>query len=143
MDVTLGTWVVAVTGFLLIGLLGLLQLVAMVRPRAPWTIRTVYGGDPDTTDPKAYFAFNQGFAQADVLLWAPLQVLGSVGMLLGQTWGFALALAASVPYVYSAFPLFVWDRDMGFRRRYWVITWGMWPAFGIVQGTYALVRLLN
>lgn len=146
MDVTLATQIVAVAGLFLIGLLGSLQLAAMLRPRAPWTIKTVYGGDPDTTDPKAYFAFNQGFAQADVLVWAPLQIIGSVGMLLGQPWGFALALAASVPYVYTAIPMFVWDRDMGFRKsgfNYWVVVWGMWPAFGIVQGTYTLARLVS
>jgi hypothetical protein len=32
---------------------------------------------------------------------------------------------------------FVWDRDLGFRENtlsYWLITWGMWPVFGIVEG---------
>ena len=142
MDVTIVTWVVAITGLVLIGLLGLLQLAALVRPRTPWTVKTVYGGDPGATDPTAYFAFNQGLAWADVLLWVPLQVAAAVGMLLGQEWGFLLAIAASVPYVYSAIPLFIWDRDLGFRGNYWVITWGMWPAFGVAQGLYALARLV-
>ena len=146
MEVTLATWVVAIAGLVLIGLLGSLQLIAALRPRAAWTIKTVYGGDPDSTDPTAYFAFNQGFAWADVLVWAPLQVAGSVGMLLSQEWGFLLALAASVPYVYTAIPMFVWDRDLGFRGTgfdYWVVVWGMWPIFGAVQGVYAMVRLLG
>jgi hypothetical protein len=146
MDVTIATWAVAITGLVLIGLLGALQLAAVVRPRAAWTVRTVYGGDPDATDPTAYFAFNQGLAWADVLLWVPLQVAGSIGMLLGQEWGFLLALAASAPYVYTAIPIFVWDRDLGFRGSgfsYWVVIWGMWPAFGIVQGVYLFARLLG
>jgi hypothetical protein len=146
MEVTLGTWVVAVAGLVLIGLLSTLQLAAIVRPRARWTVSNVYGGTPDSTDASAYFAFNQGFAWADVMLWAPLQVVGSIGMLLGQTWGFLLALAASVPYVYSAVPIFVWDRDLGFRGSgfsYWVVIWGMWPAFGLIQGGYVFIRLLG
>jgi len=146
MDVTYATWMVALSGLVLIGLLGMLQLAAVVRPRAPWTVKTVYGGDPEATDPTAYFAFNQGFAWADVLLWVPLQVAGAVGMLLGQEWGFLLALAASVPYVYTAIPIYVWDRDLRFRgsgAMYWVVIWGMWPAFGIVQGLYVLMRLLG
>ena len=101
---------------------------------------------PDGTDPTAYFAFNQGLAWADVLLWVPLQVAGAVGMLLGQEWGFLLALAASVPYVYTAIPIFIWDRDLGFRGKgftYWVVIWAMWPAFGALQGVYVLVRLLG
>lgn len=143
MDVTIATWAIAVVGLLLIGLLGALQLVAVLRPRASWTVENVYGGDPSSTDPTAYFAFNQGLAWADVLLWVPVQVLASIGMLLGAEWGFLLALVAAAPWVYSAVPLFIWDRDLGFRGRYWVLTWGMWPAFGLLQGAYAFSRLLS
>ena len=144
MDVTLATWAVAVTGLVLIALLGGLQLVAVIRPRDPWTVENVYGGSPEQTDAKAYFAFNQGYAWADTFLWAPVQIVGSIGMLFGQTWGFLLALAASVPYVYTAVPIFIWDRDLGFRKSgftYWVVIWGMWPAFGVVQFAYCFVRL--
>ncbi|MDH3190958.1 MAG: hypothetical protein OEM39_10055 [Acidimicrobiia bacterium] len=146
MDVTLATWVVAVAGLLLMALLGGLQLIAVVNPRSEWTIENVYGGDPTGTDPRAYFAFNQGYAWADALFWAPLQIAGSIGMLLGHRWGFLLALMASVPFWYTAIPIFIWDRDMGFRRNtigYWVVIWGIWPTYGIVAGAYCLVRLLQ
>jgi hypothetical protein len=105
----------------------------------------VYGGSPDTTDPKAYFAFNQGFAWADVIFWGPLQIAGSVGMLLGHRWGFLLALIGSVPFVYSAITFFIWDRDMGFRRNtfaYWSVVWGIWPVFGGVEMIYCFIRLI-
>lgn len=146
MEVTAATWVVAIAGLGLILLLGGLQLVAVLRPRSAWTIENVYGGSPDTTDPKAYFAFNQGYAWADAIFWAPLQVAGSIGMILGYRWGFLLALVASVPFWYTAIPIFIWDRDLGFRRNtfiYWVVIWGMFPAFGIVEGVYCFVRLLE
>jgi len=137
------TWLISVLGLVMIGLLGSLQAVALVRPRSPWTIENVYGGNPERTDPVAYFAFNRGYAWADVALWVPLQVAASIGMLLGQTWGFVLAIAASVPYVYSAVTLYIWDRDLGFRKSYWVLTWGMWPVFGLLQGLYAFTRLAD
>ncbi len=146
MDTTLATTLVALAGLAIIGLLGALQLVAVLRPRAAWTIANVYGGDPEATDPKAYFAFNQGWAWADAVFWAPLQVAGSVGMLLGARWGFLLALVASVPFWYSAIPIFFWDRALGIRRPtlgYWVFTWGIFPAYGVVAGTYCFVRLLG
>jgi hypothetical protein len=66
-------------------------------------------------------------------------------MVLGMRWGFLLALIASVPYWYTAVPIFIWDRELGFRQNtfnYWVIIWGMWPVFGVVQMTYCLVQLL-
>lgn len=145
MEVTWLTWVVGLAGLLLMGLLGSLQTVAVVRPRAEWTVAKVYGGSPAETDPKAYFAFNRAMAWADVMFWAPLQIAASIGMLAGYRWGFLLALAASVPYVYTAFHFFIWDGDLGFRENtfnYWVVVWGMWPAFGLIQGGYVLSRLL-
>ncbi|MGI9647599.1 MAG: hypothetical protein ACR2OI_03680 [Acidimicrobiia bacterium] len=146
MEVTLATWVVAIAGLVLIGLLGALELVAVIRPRAAWTIDNVYGGDPDSTDPRAYFAFNQGLAWADPFFWAPLQIAGSIGMMMGERWGFLLALAASVPFWYTAIVIYIWDRDLGFRENtfmYWVIIWGMWPVFGVIEGVYTFTRLLD
>jgi hypothetical protein len=137
---------VAIAGLVLIGLLGGLQLVAVVRPRSTWTVQNVYGGEPNATDATAYFAYNQGYAWADVFFWAPLQVAGSIGMLLGHRWGFLLALAASVPFVYTAVTNFIWDRDLGFRENtftYWVIIWGIWPLFGVIEGVYCFVRLVE
>lgn len=146
METTAFTIVVAVAGLALIALLGTLETIAVMRPKADWTIKNVYGGSPDDTDPRAYFAFNQGWAWADAVFWAPIQIAGSVGMLLGEPWGFLLALAASVPFWYSAIPIFIWDRDLGFRQNtvtYWVVIWGMFPAFGVVEGAYTFVRLLD
>ena len=146
MDVTALTWIVAVGGLLLICLLGGLELVAVLKPRDAWTIENVYGGTPDATDPTAYFAFNQGMAWADVFFWAPFQIAGSIGMLMGEQWGFLLALIASVPFWYTAIPIFIWDRDLAFREStamYWVVVWGMFPAFGVVEGVYCFLRLLD
>ncbi len=146
MESTALSTTIAVIGLALMGLLGSLQLVAAMRPRTEWTIKNVYGGSPDATDPVAYFAANQGWAWADVLVWAPLQLAGSIGILLGERWGYLLALAASLTFVYTAIQFFIWDRDLGFRQptlNYWVVIWGMWPAFGIVQGVYTFGRLLS
>lgn len=91
MEVTPVTWVVAVTGLVLVVPLGTLQFVAVIKPRTEWTIKNVYGGSPHATEPTACFACNQGHAwAADLLIWAPLQIAGSIGMLLGQKWGFLL-----------------------------------------------------
>ncbi len=145
MDVTPLTWLVASTGLALIGILAGLQLVAVLRPREPWTVDNVYGGSPDATDGAAYFAFNQGYAWADTFFWAPLQIAGSIGMLLGYRWGFLLASMASVPYWYSAVSLFIWDRDLRFRKStlsYWT-TFAIFPVYGIAAGLYCFLRLLD
>lgn len=145
MAVTPLTWLIAIAGLVLIGILGGLQWIAIARPKSQWTIENVYGGSPDRTEPTAYFAFNQGLAWADAVFWVPLQVAGSIGMLLGHRWGFLLAFAASVPYWYTAVPLFIWDRDLGIRQNtvtYW-LTWGIFPVFGVIEGVYCFVRLID
>jgi len=66
--------------------------------------------------------------------------------LLGQRWGFLLALIGSVPFWYSAILIFIWDRDMGFRRNtiaYWFFTWGVFPVFGVVEMVYCMCRLMD
>jgi hypothetical protein len=144
-EVTVLTWIVAIVGLVLMGLLASLQLAAVLSPRGEWTIKNVYGGSPQATDPTAYFAFNQGYAWADAVFWAPLQFAGSIGMLLGHRWGFLVALVASVPFWYTAIPIFIWDRDLGFRQNtftYWVFVWAIFPVFGVLEGAYCLVRLL-
>lgn len=145
MEVTFWTWTIALAGLALVLILGTAELIALLRPRAEWTIKNIYGGHPGDTDPKAFFAFNLGFAWADVVFWLPLQIAASTGMLLGARWGFLLALIASVPFWYTAILIYIWDRDLGFRRNtfsYWVVVWGMFPAFGIIEGVYGFVRLL-
>ena len=146
MEVTVLTWVVGIAGILIMGILFAVELVALMRPRSEWTIKNVYGSDPSNTDPKAYFAVNQGYAWADVVFWGPIQIAGSIGMLLGYRWGFLLALIGSVPFVYSAITIFIWDRDMGFRKNtltYWIFIWAMFPAFGLVEMVYCFVRIMG
>jgi len=145
MEVTVLTWIVGVAGLLIMGLLAALQLIAVVKPRGGWTIENVYGGDPRSTDPKAFFAVNQGYAWADTFFWGPIQITGSISMLQGHRWGFLLALIGSVPFCYTAITIFVWDRDMGFRQNtlvYWVFVWGMFPAFGVLEMVYCFARLV-
>jgi len=145
MNVDIYTQIIATLGLILMGMLMTLQTVAIVKPEGKWTIQNVYGGNPDSTDRKAYFAFNQGYAYADAIFWGPIQIAGSVGMLMGERWGFLLALIGSVPFWYSAISIFIWDRDMEYRKNtfvYWVFVWAMFPLFGLLEMSYCFYRLL-
>ena len=56
-----------------------------------------------------------------------------------------MALMGSVPFVYSAFLLFIWDRDLGYRKNnvaYWV-SWTVFPAFGVLELVYCFIRLVR
>ena len=60
LEVTLVTWMVALGGLALMGLLMTLQAIAVVRPRAPWTIRNIYGGDPERHRPEGLLRLQPG-----------------------------------------------------------------------------------
>ena len=146
MEVTGLTWIVGIAGLLIMSLLFSVQLIAVIKPRAEWTIKNVYGEDTTNTYPKAFSSVYQGYAWADVFFWGPIQIAGSIGMLLGDRWGFLCALIGSVPFVYSAITIFIWDRDMGYRNNtctYWVVVWGMFPAFRVVEMVYCFARLVS
>ena len=144
MTVTFWTVLIAAAGALIMTVLATLQTIAVLRPKSKWVVRRVYGGHPNATDPVAYFAYNLGLARADVFLWAPLQFAGSAGMLLGERWGFLLALMASVPYWYSAIPILTWDRRLGYADAnlwYW-LKWAVFPVYGLAASAYCFARLI-
>ena len=98
------------------------------------------------TDPKAYFAWNVGFAWADVVVTLPLQLIAGAGVFRGKRWGYALLVAASVPYVYSALPCLVWDRSFHVDQPtifWWAIVFALWPVFGLLQFIIAFLVLLR
>ncbi|MDC1142132.1 hypothetical protein OAU50_03500 [Planctomycetota bacterium] len=144
MELTTNAMVLAIVGTALMTLLFALQLIAVVRPESPWTIKNVFKGDPDTTDRKAYFAFNKGLAWADVIFWGPLQFASCIGILACERWGYVFAMGSAVPFIYTGITLFVWDREMGIRESttsYWAL-WAVFPVFGAIQFLYCSWRLL-
>jgi hypothetical protein len=61
------------------------------------------------------------------------------GSLSGKNSSFVLQL------IHSAILIYIWDRDLDFRRQtlfYWIIVWVMFPAFGVIELFYCLTRLL-
>lgn len=48
--------------------------------------------------------------------------------------------------IYTGITIYIWDRDLGLRKptlTYWIVVWGMWPAFGLLEMIYCFVRLLG
>jgi len=67
-------------------------------------------------------------------------------MLMGHRWGFLLGLIGSVPFWYTGITIFIWDRDMGFRKNtftYWVVVWGLFPMYGVLEMVYCFWRMLE
>jgi hypothetical protein len=83
---TLITWILVIFGAVFIFLLLLYaQLLMALRPRSQATKDIIIGKGEDWRN-ETHFQMSYGTAWADLLVWFPLLVARSVGVLLGQTW---------------------------------------------------------
>ena len=97
MQATLVTW--ALVGFGVVTLIPLFvaQVSMLTRPDSKETRNLLIGKGEDWRN-KTHFRMSLGAAWADWLFLAPLFVAGSVGVLLGQSWGGILAMEYALKY---------------------------------------------
>ena len=87
---TVITWILVIFGALLIFLPMLYaQLLMALRPHSQKTKDLLIGKGEDWRD-NTHLRMSLGTAWADLIVWLPLLVAGSIGVLLGQVWGYAL-----------------------------------------------------
>jgi len=108
---TLITWILVVSGALLIFLPILYaQLLMALRPHSQQTKDLIIGKGKDWRD-KTHLRMSLGIAWADLIVWLPLLSAGSIGVLLGQTWGYALWAASGAIAVYISIILWFSERE--------------------------------
>ena len=93
MQPTLVTWALVVFGVVTLIPLILAQRSMLVRPNSQSTRNLLIGKGENWRD-TTHFRFSLGAAWADWLFFGPLFVVGSIGMLLAQGWGYILFGAA-------------------------------------------------
>jgi len=131
MHVDQWTRAIAVFGLLMVAIIFPVQLIVVLKPEIYWISDFFYKGPLKLED--------RGSAWADILLYTPLQIAASVGMLLGHEWGFLLGIACGAVMIYLYILIFVVKSTLYF----WVIDWGVWPVFASVESFYAFYRLLT
>ena len=91
---TLITWILVIFGLVLIFLPMLYaQLLMALRPTSRKAKDIIIGKSEDWRD-TTHLHMSYGTAWADVIIWLPLLVTGSIGVLLGHSWGYVLWAAA-------------------------------------------------
>jgi len=131
MQVDRWTRVIAVFGLLMVAIIFPIQLIVVLKPNSYWISDNLYKGPSNLED--------SGPAWADILLYTPLQIAASIGMLLGHEWGFLLGIACGAVMIYLYIIIFVVKSTLYF----WVIDWGIWPVFASIESLYAFYRLLT
>ncbi len=137
------TWVLVIFGLVLIFLPMLYaQLLMVMRPQDQKTKDLLVGKGEDWRD-ESQFRFSYGMGWADLVMWLPLLVVGSIGVLLGQQWGYVLWAASGAISVYINIVLWVSEREyvsVG-PLVYYTFFWGFFVYWGIAVVIYSMVRL--
>ena len=94
---------------------------------------------------KTHFRMSLGAAWADWLFFTPLFVAGSSGVLLGQSWGYALFGAAGACSLYINIILYFTEKEYVYPTRgplrYFTYYWGFFVYWGALALAYSVVRI--
>lgn len=142
---TVFTWILVVFGwgFILIPMT-YAQLLMILRPHGRNTKDLVIGKGADWQD-KTHFHFSHGAGWADLTLWLPLLLAGSIGVILGRPWGYALWAASGAISVYIN--IILWFTEGALVRQnfgtvvYYTYYWGFFVYWGIAVVIFSVLRL--
>jgi hypothetical protein len=144
MEPTLVTWVLVVFGAIALSPLTVAYLAFLRSPYSPKSKELMISKGEDWRD-KTHFRFALGGAWADVLFLAPLFVSGSVGALVGQTWGYVLFGAAGAISLYINIILWFTEKEYVYPSRgplrYFTYYWGFFVYWGALALAYSALRV--
>ena len=144
MQPTLVTWVLVVFGVLTLVPLIWAQLSMLIRPDSQETRRLIIGEGEDWRD-KTHIRLALGSAWADWLFLVPLFAAGSIGVLLGQAWGYVLFAAAGACSLYINIILWFTEKEYVYPARgpfrYFTYYWGFFVYWGALALAYSVLRI--
>lgn len=145
LEPTLTTWILIIFGLVFIFLPMLyVQLRMVLRPNSRKTRDVIIGKGEDWRD-KTHFRMSLGAGWADLMIWLPLLAAGSVGVILGQVWGYALWAASGAISVYVNIILWFSEREHVYPACgplvYYTYFWGFFVYWGVAVVVYTVLRL--
>ena len=145
LEPTLITWILIIFGLVFIFLPMLyVQLRMVLRPNNRKTRDIIIGKGEDWRD-KTHFRMSLGAGWADLMIWLPLLAAGSVGVILGQVWGYALWAASGAISVYVNIIFWFSEREYVYPACgplvYYTYFWGFFVYWGVAVVVYTVLRL--
>jgi hypothetical protein len=144
MEPTLVTWVLVIWGAITQTPLAVVNLFFVRDPHSRKTKEGMIGKGEDWRD-QTHFRLTTGAAWADWLFHFPLFVAGTVGVLLGEAWGYVLFGAAGAISLYINIILWVVEKEYVYPSRgplkYFTYYWGFFVYWGALATAYSALRL--
>jgi hypothetical protein len=144
MQPTFITWALVVFGIITLLPLVVAQLTILIRPDSQKTRDLLIGKDEDWRD-RTHFKMAVGAAWADWLFFVPMFAGGTVGILLGQPWGYVLFGAAGACSLYINVALWFIEKEYVYPSRgplrYFTYYWGFFVYWGVLALAYSALRI--
>jgi len=144
MQPTAITWILIIFGLITLAPLVVAQILMLVKPHSRQAKDILVAKGEDWRD-KTHFRSALGCAWADWLLVVPLVISGSIGMILGQAWGYVLWGAAGAISLYINIVLWFMEKEYVYPSRgalaYYSYYWGFFIYWGALALAYAAMRL--
>jgi hypothetical protein len=122
------------------------QGVMAFRPGSQKARDLMIGKGEDWRD-QTHYRSARGLSVADLTLWLPLLFAGSVGVVLGETWGYLLWAASGVISVYVSVVLWFLEKEYVYPAvgalAYYTYIWGIFVYWGVAVIAYSVVRVLQ
>ena len=143
---TLVTWILILCGMITFIPLLYAQPLALLRPKDQRTKDILIGKGKDWRD-KTHFKSALALAWADVIILFPLIVGGSIGVGLGQVWGYVLWIPAGFVALYFSIICWVMEKEYTYPSQgplnYFTYYWGFFLYWGIAAIIYSAYRLFE
>ena len=141
---TVVTWIIIVFGVITCGPLLYAQLIMLLHPRGQKAKDILIGKGEDWRD-KTHFKSAYALALADWLFFMPVFVLGIIGVLLSESWGYVLFAVAGAISLYINIFLWFLEREYVYSAvgplAYYTYIWGNFIYWGITILIYSILRL--
>lgn len=146
LEPTLVTWILVIFGVLIYLLVFYAQILLVTNPNSQKTKDIVIGNGEDWRD-RSHFRTSYGIAWADLIFQLPLMAAGSVGVLLGEAWGYVLWAAVAAIAVWANIVLWFSEREYVYPAwgplAYYTFVWGFFVYWGLAALVYATLRLFG
>ena len=141
---TLITWILILFGLITCIPLLIAQLIILIEPEGKRAKDILIGKGEEWRD-KTHFKSAYSLAITDWILFAPLFILGIIGMLIASYWGYFLFAVSGAIQLYINGFLWFFEKEYVYPAngplKYYTYLWGNFIYWGAASLLYGLCRL--
>lgn len=146
LELTIITWIIIIFGVITCGPLLYAQPIVLLQPQGQ-KAKDILIGKGESWRDKTHFKSAYALASADWIFFIPVFVLGIIGVLLGEIWGYVLFAVACAISLYINIFLWFFEREYVYPAvgplAYYTYVWGNFIYWGAAGLVYSVLRLIG